>query len=85
MSAEDIGLHREELRKEWGKPQGLRNSVHIKSFLKSTRQDRVDILAKHPDGSISSLLERYPCLTESEFVSITYHNTAISLYRYISD
>ncbi|XP_070574004.1 uncharacterized protein [Ptychodera flava] len=68
VSEEDIGRHVEEMKAEWKKQSSKRSVEHIKALLRSTRQDRVQILVDTPSGSISKILERYPCLTDSSYV-----------------
>ncbi|KAL5022446.1 hypothetical protein ScPMuIL_001601 [Solemya velum] len=63
ISEDDIERHVSELREEWAKAKP--DPFHIKSLLKSTREDRVAFMSKTPSGSIAPLLDRYPCFADS--------------------
>ncbi|XP_077865471.1 uncharacterized protein LOC144352040, partial [Saccoglossus kowalevskii] len=68
VSEEDISRHVEEIKAEWKKKPANRSVGHIKALMRNTRQDRVNILVDTPNGSISKILERYPCLTDSSYI-----------------
>ncbi|KAF5894269.1 DNA-binding protein HU-1, partial [Clarias magur] len=55
VSAEDVERHAVELGKECEKQKSGLSPSHIKALLKNTRQDRVEMLAKSPEGGISAI------------------------------
>ncbi|KAF5889459.1 uncharacterized protein DAT39_020841 [Clarias magur] len=59
--------HVVELRKECEKQESGQSPSHIKALLKSSRQDRVEMLAKSPEGGISAITKKYPCLTDVQY------------------
>ncbi|KAM9467685.1 uncharacterized protein Hap1MRO34_014364 [Clarias gariepinus] len=68
VSAEDVARHVVELGKECEKQKSGQSPSHIKALLKSTRQDRVEMLVKSPEGGISAITKKYPCLTDGQYV-----------------
>ena len=68
-TAADIERHVAEMKSQWSKPKASQSGTHLKALWKNTRQDRLSILAKDPEGVISAILDKYPCLEDGEYVS----------------
>ena len=69
VTPEDVERHVKELQTEWNKKEANRSTDHVKALLRSTRQDRIDLLSKTPNGSISAIYKKYPCFEDSNYVS----------------
>ena len=61
-------LHVEELQKHW--QQGKRNKSHIINLMRQTREGRRQWMTTLPAGNIATILEKFPCLEEGQYVRI---------------